>query len=193
VSAPRCPGRIDVSAGRRQPAPALRRALLAPVAFIPFVALMPLASPGCGVAPQALTPAHAATVRAEALAYVASLPDDLARDGPAGWLPHFAADGSFSMASDGALTFPSLEAARAEIGRFAPTIARMELRWIDPRVDVLTHDLAAFAAGYDEVLTDIDGRDATYAGYVTGLLARTRAGWRIRRLHWSAPVPAKAP
>jgi hypothetical protein len=166
---------------------------VASVASVASGVLVALASPGCAVAPRALTPAHAETVRAEALAYIASIPDDLARDGPAGWLPHFAADGSFSMASDGVLAFPSLEAARSEIGRFAPTIARMELRWVAPRVDVLTHDLAALAAGYDEVLTDVEGRDASYAGYVTGLLARTRVGWRIRRLHWSAPVPAEAP
>jgi hypothetical protein len=39
-----------VSAGRDLPAPILRRALLVPVALVPFVAL---ASPGCAVAPQA--------------------------------------------------------------------------------------------------------------------------------------------
>ena len=127
-------------------------------------------------------------VEAEAIAALRAIPRTLAQEGPLGWLRHFDPGAGFRMASDGALKFDGFAQARAAMEAFDPTIASMELVWSDLRVDALAGDLASFGAGYDELLVDTSGVETRFSGYVTGLLRRTGAGWRITSLHWSLPV-----
>jgi hypothetical protein len=128
-------------------------------------------------------------VEADARAALAAVPGDLARGGPLAWLDHFDDAPEFWMASEGELKFASYAEARAAMEAFGPTIAEMELVWSDVSIDVLTPDLAGFGAGYDELLVDTSGAETRFTGYVTGLLRRTPAGWRIAQLHWSMSKP----
>ena len=140
-------------------------------------------------APGAPGPAEIAGLEVEVREALAAIPGDLAREGPLGWLRHFEEGPDFAMASDGELKFATFGQARAAMEAFDPTIERMELAWSDPQVVVLASNLAGFDAGYDELLVDTSGAEIRFAGYVSGVLRRGEAGWRIVRLHWSMEVP----
>jgi len=129
-----------------------------------------------------------ATVEREATEALAAIPADLEREGPLAWPGHFDAQ-DFAMASEGELKFASFADARAAMEAFGPTIDQMELVWSDLSVDYLEPNLASFGARYDELLVDTSGAETRFAGYVTGLMRRTDAGWRITRMHWSMQVP----
>lgn len=128
-------------------------------------------------------------VELQARAALAAVPPALARAGPTAWLDHFDDAPDFWMASEGELKFASYADLRVAMEAFGPTIAEMELVWSDVSIDALTPDLASFGAGYDELLVDTSGVETRFAGYVTGLLRRTPAGWRIAQLHWSMKQP----
>jgi hypothetical protein len=131
------------------------------------------------------------TVAAEALRALEGVPSHLAEQGPLGWVDLCDDAPDFCMASEGELKFPSHAALREAMAAFGPTVARMRLSWIDPRVDPLSTDLAGFATGYDELLVLESGEELRFGGHVTGVLRRTPGGWRIARLHWSMRQPGR--
>ena len=100
--------------------------------------------------------AAAIEIRAE----LAAIAVDLENGGPAAWLPHFVRDGTFWMASEGELKFPTYADAEVAVLGFAPSIERMELLWPDPRVEVLGPELASFGVDYAELLVQTDGEEA---------------------------------
>jgi hypothetical protein len=142
-----------------------------------------LATLACRSAPPA------ADVRSEVRAELDAIAADLEAGGPIAWLPHFVRDGTFWMASEGELKFPSYADAERAVLALAPTVARMQLEWPDPRIDVLAPGLATFAVDYAELLVDTAGEETRFRGHVTGLLVHTDAGWRVRQLHWSMLAP----
>lgn len=145
---------------------------------------------GCRSAqPEAGSTDRWATGESEVRSELAAIAADLARDGPEAWLRHFVDDGTFWMASDGELKFGTLEIAAQAVRDIAPTIARMDLDWPDPLVEVLASDLASFGVDYEELLVDTEGKELRFRGYVTGLLVLTDDGWRVRQLHWSMLPP----
>lgn len=133
--------------------------------------------------------ADARRIEAEVSAALTAIPVDLARGGPLAWLRHFDDAPDFYMASEGETKFASFAEARAAMEDFGPTIETMQLVWSDLRVDVLGAELAGFGAGYDELLVTAAGDELRFAGYVTGVMRRTPAGWRIAQLHWSMKAP----
>ncbi len=137
-----------------------------------------------------LDASHAAAIRDSVRIMAEAIAQDLRAGGPNAWLPYFDPDPAFSMASDGRLVFPDIDSARAFVGAFAPGIARMELAWTDLRVNPVGPGLATMAAEYREVLEDTTGGERHLAGYFTALAVHTRAGWRLRHMHWSSPPAA---
>ncbi|MEO8200071.1 MAG: nuclear transport factor 2 family protein [Gemmatimonadota bacterium] len=113
------------------------------------------------------------------------MPQDPARDGVSGWLPHFRRDASFFMASDGDLVFSSNAVADSVVAIRATTLRAIDLRWMDSRIDSLTPDSAVFAARFTEALADSSGQVQNIHGYFTAVAERQATDWQFRNLHWS--------
>jgi len=139
---------------------------------------------------RSLTPVQAADVENGVRAFVHTVAQDLARDGPAAWRRFFADTPSFFMAADGRLVFPNSASATAGIADLARMIKQIELRWGDGlRVDPLAPDLAVMAAPYREIRVDAAGNRVDESGFFTGTVQLINGRWQFRNAHWSVPVP----
>jgi hypothetical protein len=124
-------------------------------------------------------------VRAAVHAMADGIARDVSRDGPTGWLPHFAHVTGFFWATDGAVVIHDADAADAFVRSFAQQVPRVSLAWSDVRVEPIAPDAAVLAASAHEVLTQADGKSTTWDGYFTGTAVRTARGWQLRDGHWS--------
>jgi hypothetical protein len=156
-----------------------------------FLPILSAAGLACGGPPRDLDPAHADALRDSVRQFAVAIARDLAEDGPAAWLRHFERSPAFFMASDGRVVFPDNAAAGATVADLAQQFAAIDLEWVDPRVEPLAPGLAVIASSYRETITDTAGATAAFDGFVTAVARHTDAGWRIRNLHWSSPVPAR--
>lgn len=118
---------------------------------------------------------------------MAAIERDLAARGPLAWLDHFDDGDDFFMASDGAIAFADIEAAREFLLEFAATIVDVQLRWSSLQVTLLSDNVATLGAAYEEVMRDVAGNERRFEGYFTGTAVRTAAGWKLGNLHWSSP------
>ncbi len=126
-------------------------------------------------------------------ALVDQIPEDLAHDGPRGWLRHFLRSPAFYMASNGRVVFPSNAVADSAIGAMALTTRSMELHWLDPRIDSLAPDLAAVASAFTERITDSAGRVQAFEGFLTAIAVPVDSGWQLQSLHWSLTPAGPSP
>ena len=110
-----------------------------------------------------------------------------------GWRKHFSDSPAFFMAVNGAIAFPSGQAAAQAIPEIARQYKHIELHWGDDlRVDALTENLCVVAASYTEVIElqpGVEGMQGTQRGYFTGLAEKRNGQWQFRNAHWSAAVP----
>lgn len=116
---------------------------------------------------------------------------DLAREGPEAWLSYFADGPEFFMAYDGSVNFPNIEMATQRVREMDPGVIRLELVLSELRVDVLGRDLAALGASYTEQMVIEGGETLAFEGYLTAVVVRAGAGWKLRNLHWSSPEPTE--
>lgn len=132
------------------------------------------------------TAEEAASDRREVLDLLATLPRDLAREGPLGWARHFPTEGSFLMAVDGDLKLRDPAEARAHLEAIATEIEGMTLAFRETRIDRLADGLAAIGAGYDEEVRDRSATAQHFVGYLTALVEKQEGHWVFRQLHWSS-------
>jgi hypothetical protein len=136
---------------------------------------------------QAPPPFDAEATRREVSAYFETIPADLAREGPTGWLTHFEDSPGFFMAVGGKLRFRDNDSAEVLVRRSAPRIRAIDLAWHEVRVDPITPSLAQVGASFFEIVRDTAGSEIRYEGYLTALAERRAGRWRLRNLHWSLP------
>lgn len=134
----------------------------------------------------ACAPGERAAEEASVRAFVRSVATDVSRDGPAAWAANFAVGPEFFMASDGRVVFADGAAAARGVEALTHELAKLDLRFGDLRVDVLTPELAVVGAPHAEVQTDAAGAQHTESGYFTGLAQRSEGRWRFRSAHWSS-------
>jgi hypothetical protein len=114
---------------------------------------------------------------------------DVSRDGPIAWLRHFADTSGFFMASDGQLMFPSYDSASIFVStKLIKMISKIELSWVDVRIDPLSTKLAVIGASFKEMITDSAGHQQPFSGYFTAVAQQTSQGWQLRNAHWSSLV-----
>jgi hypothetical protein len=122
--------------------------------------------------------------------FVATVADDVTKQGPAAWRTHFADNSAFFMAAEGHLVFANNDEATRGIQKLTNTIAHLELRWGEPLlVDPLTSTLVMVGMPYYEVRIDTAGQRVDELGYFTGLAELGSAGWKFRNAHWSIVAP----
>ena len=157
-----------------------------------------LAAMGCGGhagadgAAQSLTAEKRAAVEASVREFMSKVQQDVTREGPLAWQKEFQDSPAFFMASEGQLAFANGQAAQQGVQGLPKIIKKIALRWDDMRVDVLTTDLAAVGASWQEVREDPQGHSTTQKGYFTGVVEQQNGTWQFRDVHWSA-VPAEPP
>jgi hypothetical protein len=119
---------------------------------------------------------------------------DVTHDGPNAWLKYFSDSPEFFMASEGAMAFPSSQAAQQGTQAFAKTINHMQLLWGDDmRIDPLAPDLAVVGTSWHEIRVDTQNKTADESGYFTALVEKRNGQWQFRDAHWSAlPAPVAA-
>lgn len=153
---------------------------------------------GCGGksraqgASQSLTAEKTAAVETSVREFMSKVAQDITGEGPLAWQKEFQDSPSFFMASDGQLAFANGQAAMQGIQELPKIIKKIELRWSDVRVDVLTADLAVVGASWQEVRQDPQGHTLTQKGYFTGVVQRQNSRWQFRDAHWST-IPAGPP
>ena len=114
------------------------------------------------------------------------LSTDLQREGPVAWLNYFDPGPGFYMASDGKLAFKNFPGAKLFIeDTLVHAIRKINLAFIQIRIDSLSPQLAAVAAVFHEDITGSSVNIFSINGYFTALLSQTSQGWKIRNLHWS--------
>lgn len=139
----------------------------------------------------AFSPAQKATVEEGVRHFVASVAQDVTREGPVAWSKEFADRPEFFMASEGKLVFANGQAAMQGIQDLPRVIKHIELRWGDDlRVDPLTPHLAMVATSWQEMRVDAEGHQVTESGYFTGLAEQRNGRWQFRDAHWSVVAPA---
>jgi hypothetical protein len=116
---------------------------------------------------------------------------DITENGPNAWLKYFANSPEFFMASEGAMAFPTSQAAQQGTQAFAKTINRMQLLWGDDlRIDPLTPGLAVVGTSWREIRVDTQNKTADQSGYFTALAEKRDGQWQFHDAHWSAlPTP----
>lgn len=117
---------------------------------------------------------------------MARIAADVSNNGPIAWLTYFEDTTAFFMASDGRLVFQDHRSARDFIENTLPKIIhKINLRWVQIRVDSLSPALAAVAASFHEDITDTAGKVLPSEGYFTGIAEQAPDGWQLRNAHWS--------
>lgn len=107
-------------------------------------------------------------------------------NGPVAWLRYFEDTPGFFMASGGQLVFPNNDSAEKFINNvLIKSIAKIELRWSNIRIDPLTSKFAVIAANFHEDITDSAGTKLPMDGYFTGIAHQTSQGWKLHNAHWS--------
>ena len=144
---------------------------------------------GAYASSQGLTAEKRAAVEARVREFMNQVAQDVTQNGPLAWQKEFQDSPSFFMASDGQLAFANGQAAMQWIQQLPKIIKQIELRWSDVRVDVLTEDLAAVGAWWQEVRQDPQGHSLTQKGYFTGVVQQQNRGWQFRDAHWSTMPP----
>ena len=115
-----------------------------------------------------------------------SIAADITRDGPIAWLKYFNDSPDFFMIADGQMVFKDYTAADKFIKTtLIKTIAKIDLKWSDTRIDALAPGMAVIASGFHESITDRQGKTTPYDGYFTAMAQQTAGGWRLRNAHWS--------
>ncbi len=115
-----------------------------------------------------------------------SIAIDITHDGPTAWLKYFENTSEFFMASDGHLVFANNEIATRFIkNELVKQISKIDLRWGDVRIDVLTNKFANVAATWNEDIADFANKKTSQGGYFTGVAEKTLQGWKLRNAHWS--------
>ena len=135
--------------------------------------------------------AHHPDVRDEVGAFARTVAEDVTHQGVTAWRTYFPESPNFFMAVDGHLEFQNGADAHAKIPVIARAIKSIQLAWGDPiRIDVLTPELAAFAAPWHEVIKLADGNRTDASGYFTAVVEKRGGRWQFRNAHWST-VPVK--
>ncbi|HEX8815944.1 MAG TPA: hypothetical protein VF753_10625 [Terriglobales bacterium] len=125
--------------------------------------------------------------------FILTVGHDVTQDGPNAWRKYFADSPEFFMASEGAMAFPSSQAATQGIQAFAKTIDHMQLLWGDDlRIDPLTPALAVVGTSWHEIRVDTQGKTVDEAGYFTGVVEKRNGQWQFRDAHWSSLHPASS-
>lgn len=170
--------------------------------FARWILLLPLAALlGCdvrhesGIKTPAFTTEQRAAVEKDVRGFMASVAEQVTRDGPKAWSKEFADRPEFFMASEGRLMFANGQGAMQGIQDLTQMIKQIELHWGDDlRVDVLTPDLAAVGTSWQEKRVDAQGHQVAESGYFTGVVEKRNGRWQFRDAHWSVAVPPpKAP
>jgi hypothetical protein len=111
---------------------------------------------------------------------------DVSKEGPVAWLRYFENSSDFFMASNGQLVFANYDSAKNIVNNtLVKSIAKIELRWSNIRIDPLTSGLAGMAANFHEDITDANGSKVPADGYFTAIAEQTSRGWKLRNAHWS--------
>lgn len=147
---------------------------------------------GADVSSQGLTAEKTAAVETSVREFMNQVSQDVTQNGPLAWQKEFQDTLSFFMASDGQLAFANGQAAQQGIQTLPNIIKKIELHWSDVRVDVLTADLAAVGASWQEVREDPQGHSLTQKGYFTGVVQQQNGRWQFRDVHWST-IPHEPP
>jgi hypothetical protein len=121
----------------------------------------------------------------------ANISHDLASRGPVVWLNYFQNSPQFFMAADGQLSFRDYHSAEAFIrDTLIKNMHKIELKWSNMRVDVLTRSIAAIGGDFHEDITLANGQTLPFDGYFSGTAVATSGGWKLRNAHWSMKKPA---
>ena len=154
--------------------------------------LVLVAAMGCGgrksganASSEGLAAQKRAAVETSVSEFMNQVAQEVTQNGPIEWQKQFQDSPSFFMASDGQLAFANGHAAMQGIQTLPNIIKKIELRWSDVRVDVLTADLAAVGASWQEVREDPQGHTLTQKGYFTGVAQQENSRWQFRDAHWS--------
>jgi len=111
---------------------------------------------------------------------------DISTKGPIAWLNYFEDSPDFFMASDGTIAFKNYHSAEIFIkDTLAKQIPRINLKWLNMRIDPLTPQLASIAADFHEDLTITADKVVPIDGYFTATAQQTASGWKYRNAHWS--------
>jgi hypothetical protein len=157
-----------------------------------LVGLAVIALTGCASPQHGLDANHASALRDSVDDYVAGVAHRISAGGPKAWIGEFANDSAFFMVANGQMAFTDFAAMSQFMPVFAHGTPSITLELSSVRVDPLAPGLAAFAAHYNEALTDSAGRHTDDSGYLTGVAMHSALGWRVRDAHWSHPDPVTA-
>ena len=140
-----------------------------------------------GSAAQPMSAADTARVDGSVRSFMATLANEVTRDGPVAWRKHFADSPAFFMVNDGQMAFAHSADATKGIHDFAATIRSIQLKWgSDLRVDSLTPNFAAVAVSFSEEQNFLDGKTVQERGYFTGVAELRDGRWQLRDAHWSS-------
>lgn len=150
--------------------------------LIPIICLIA----ACEQAGRSLITEQQIKVKTAVQHFTDSIAADVSKDGPIAWLKYFNDSPDFFMISDGQMVFNNYAAADRFIKTtLVRTMAKIDLKWNDTRIDALAPGMAVIASGFNENITDNQGKTTLYAGYFTAVAQQTAGGWRLRNVHWS--------
>ena len=128
----------------------------------------------------------AATVKAGVQKLADSTEKAMLDKGPLGWLDYFENSPDFFMASDGSLSFSDYNTADLFIkNTLVKQISKINLKFIDMRIDPLSAQTATMGANFHEYMLDASNKSKEIDGYFTATAHLTDKGWKYRNLHWS--------
>ncbi|HMG14140.1 MAG TPA: hypothetical protein VK590_01765 [Saprospiraceae bacterium] len=140
----------------------------------------------CNTKTDSLTPEHSKEIKYNVQKMMDSIANDINRNGPTAWLKYFENTPEFFMASEGQLVFPNNEIAIQFIkNELVKQISKMNLRWTEVQIDVLTNKFVNVAAKWNEDITNFENKTTSQGGYFTGIAKNTSEGWKLRNAHWS--------
>jgi hypothetical protein len=158
------------------------------VLLVSLLACFGCARPPANNAP--ITADQKQSVENDVRKFMLSVGHDVTQNGPTAWLKYFADTPDFFMASEGAMAFPTSQAAQQGTEAFAKTINHMQLLWGDDlRIDPLTPNLAVVGTSWHEIRVDTQGKTVDEVGYFTGVVEKRNGQWEFRDAHWSSLHP----
>jgi hypothetical protein len=159
------------------------------VLLVSLLACFGCARPPANNAP--ITADQKQSVENDVRKFMLTVGHDVTQNGPTAWLKYFVDTPDFFMASEGAMAFPTSQAAQQGTEAFAKTINHMQLLWGDDlRIDPLTPDLAVVGTSWHEIRVDTQNKTADESGYFTAVVEKHNGQWQFRDAHWSALKPA---
>jgi hypothetical protein len=116
----------------------------------------------------------------------ANIARDISAKGPIAWLGYFDNSPEFFMANDGQLAFRNYQSAQTFIkDTLVKSISKINLKWSNTRIDVLSLCVASIGSNFHEDITFANGKPMPFNGYFTGTAIRRGKSWKLRNLHWS--------